>query len=295
MPSTRGESLPAVTRVLLTIVGCALLTGAAALAHPGVGIVEDTAGNVFYTDLAQVWRIAPNGSRSIAVGGVHTHELCIDGDDALYGEHLWYEGDATKKWGHRVWKRTKDGTTVDVIPAREGFLADYSFVRDRSGTMYWADRGAKTVIKKRAPDGTISVLASGPFRDVRWMTATAEGIVFLVDSGRLVRLASDGAMTTVLAAVSAKVPPPSRVSDPHYQGGLFPGEDGSVYVTVPEERLVLKVDRGGGTHVAANSPRGWAAYGGMIDRAGNLWLLETSSINAVRVRRIDKDGKERVY
>src|SRR5262245_47773116 len=159
------------------------LAATAAIAHPGVGIVEDGAGNVFYTDLAKVWRIAPDGSRSVAVPGVHTHELCIDADGNLYGEHLWYEGDATKTWGHRVWKRAGDGTISDVIPAREGFLSNYSFVRDGAGAMYWADREKPITIKKRAPDGTIAVLSTGPFRDVRWMTATAGGIVYLVDSG----------------------------------------------------------------------------------------------------------------
>jgi sugar lactone lactonase YvrE len=276
------------------LLGC-LLAATAALAHPGVGIVEDGAGNIFYTDLSQVWRIAPDGTKSVAVPGVHTHELCLDAEDSLYGEHLWYEGDATKKWGYRVWKRTKVGVVKDIIPAREGFRDDYSFVRDRLGTMYWADRGAATVVKARAPDGTISVRSKGPFRDVRWMTATPDGVVYLVDTGRLLAVAKDGTVTTAVAVLSAKTPPPAAVTDPHYQGGLFVGPNGSVYVTVPEERLVLEVKSGGGTRVAARSPLFWAAYGGMIDRAGNLWLLETSSINAVRVRRIGKDGKERVF
>jgi hypothetical protein len=273
----------------------ALLATTAAVAHPGVGIVEDSAGNVFYTDLAQVWRIAPDGTKSVAVPGVHTHELCLDAEDNLYGEHLWYEGDATKKWGHRVWKRTRDGAVSDVIPAREGFLSDASFVRDRSGAMYWADRGVATVVRKRAPDGAIGVHSTGPFRDVRWMTATPDGIVYLVDSGRLLRVASDGKVVTVVAALSEKKPSPAKVADPHYQGGLFTGPKGSVYVTVAAESLVLEVRPDGTTSVAARSPFLWAAYGGMIDRSGNLWLLETSVINAVRVRRIGRDGKERVY
>jgi sugar lactone lactonase YvrE len=266
-----------------------------ALAHPGVGIVEDSAGNVFYTDLARVWRITPDGARSIAVPGVHTHELCLDAEDTLYGEHLWYEGDATKKWGHRVWKRTKDGAIVDVIAAREGFLTDYSFVRDRTGVMYWADRGEKTVVKRRALDGSIKVHATGPFKDVRWMTVTPDGVVYLVDRGRLMRIATDGAVSTVVVALSERKPPPAKVSDPHYQGGLWTDPRGSVYVAVPEERLVLAVRPDGSTAVAARSPFLWAPYGGMVDRKGNLWLLETSVINAVRVRRIGKDGNERLF
>jgi hypothetical protein len=260
-----------------------------------VGIVEDSAGNVFYTDLKQVWRIAPDGTKTVAVPDVHTHELCLDGEDALYGEHLWYDGDATKTWGHRVWQRTRDGAVREVVRATAGFLTDYSFVRDRSGAMYWADRGSTTVVKRRAPDGTIRTHSTGPFRDVRWMTATPEGVVYLVDTGRLMRVAADGSVATVVSALSEHEPPPASVTDAHYQGGVWTGARGGIYVAVPEERLVLEVSPDGSTRVAARSPLLWAAYGGILDRHGDLWLLETSKINAVRVRRIDKDGKERVY
>jgi len=266
------------------------VAGLPVIAHPGIGIVEDSHGNIFYTDLANVWRIAADGTKTLAVPGVHTHELCLDADDTLYGEHLWYEGDATKKWGHRVWKRTRDGAIGDVFPAREGFLTDYSFVRDRTGAMYWADRGEKTVVKRRAPDGSIATFSDGPFRDVRWMTVTPDGIVYVVDTGRLLHVTADGKVAVVVAALSAKKPPPAKVGDPHYQGGLWTGAKGSVYVAVSEERLVLEVKAEGRTRVAARSRFPWAPYGGMVDKAGNLWMLETSAVNAVRVRRIGKNG-----
>jgi len=44
-----------------------------ALAHPGVGIVVDSRGNVFYTDLEQVWMIDRAGRRSVTVPNVHSH------------------------------------------------------------------------------------------------------------------------------------------------------------------------------------------------------------------------------
>src|SRR5262245_16007507 len=216
-----------------------LATGAAAPAHPGVGIVQDGRGNVFFTDLKQVWKIAPDGTKSVAVPNVHTHELCLDADDNLYGEHLWYEGDATKKWGHRVWCRKPDGTVVDEIAAREGFLNDDSFVRDRAGHRYWADRGAPTVIKKRSPDGRITTHAAAEFRDVRWMTATPDGTLYLIDGGDLRRVAPDGKVTTVAARLSEHTPGPACAADRHYQMGLWTDAQGSVYVAVAEERLVL--------------------------------------------------------
>jgi sugar lactone lactonase YvrE len=272
-----------------------LSAGTTAQAHPGVGIVQDSRGNIYFTDLRQVWKVTPDGQKSVAVPNVHTHELCLDADDNLYGEHLWYEGDATKKWGHRVWCLKRDGTLTDVIPAREGFLNDDSFVRDRAGNRYWADSDGKTVIKKRSPDGKITTHATAEFRDVRWMTTTPDGTLYLIDAGDLRRVSSDGQVTTVAARLSEHKPPPARAADRHYQMGLWTDAQGSVYVAVAEERLVLKVQADGTTKVFARTSRPWHPSGGVFDRDGNLWLLEYSSTNAVRARRIDRNGTERVF
>jgi sugar lactone lactonase YvrE len=208
---------------------------------------------------------------------------------------LWYEGDATKKWGHRVWCLKRDGTLVDVIPAREGFLRDYSFVRDRAGNMYWADRGAQTVIKKRSPDGKINTHATADFRQVSWMTVTPDGVLFLMDGGDLRRVAPDGKVTTVAAKLSERKPAPAEVSDLNYHMGLWTDDKGSVYVAVGRERLALKA-RDDGAHVVVARSRGdWSPSGGVFDRDGALWLLEYSSTNAVRVRRIARDGGERAF
>src|SRR5687767_7064624 len=107
----------------------------AAEAHPGVGIVRDRQGNVFYTDLVHVWRIAPDGRKSIAVRDVHTHELSIDSAGNLFGEDSDYLGG--ERWRHRVWRRAPDGRVTDVIPWTDGFFREYGFVRDRAGAMYW--------------------------------------------------------------------------------------------------------------------------------------------------------------
>jgi hypothetical protein len=256
---------------------------------------------------------------SVAVPKVHTHELCVDADDNLFGEHLWYEGDATKKWGHRVWCLRRDGTLVDVIPAREGFLGDYSFVRDLAGNMYWAERGEtgeRTVIKKRSPNG-ITTHATADFRDVNWVTAKRDGTLFLIDAGDLCRVAPDGKVITIATKLSEHKPPPAHVSNRHYHQGIWTDNKGDVYVAVTEERLVLKVEADGTSTAVARSgdnpqTRGnaasrivkgagdlvvesWSPAGGMFDGDGNLWLLEHSSRHAVRARRIDRNGKEHIF
>ena len=61
-------------------------------AHPGIGIVKDRKGNIYYTDLKQVWKIDKSGTKTMVVNNVHSHELYMDAEDNLYGEHLWYNG-----------------------------------------------------------------------------------------------------------------------------------------------------------------------------------------------------------
>src|SRR5262245_11281745 len=191
---------------------------ATASAHPGIGIVQDSRGNVFFTDLKQVWKISPDGEMSIAVSNVHTHELCVDAEDSLYGEHLWGEGGG---WRHRVWRLRPDGILADVIPAREGFLLGYSFVRDRSGNMYWADRGEKTVIRKRSPAGKISMHATADFRAVQWMTARSDGTLFVMDGGDLRRVSTNGEVRTVATKLSERSRPSVQVSERNYHMGLW--------------------------------------------------------------------------
>src|SRR4051812_14013941 len=99
--------VPAALSIVFTI---------AVQAHPSVSVVIDRQGNVFYSDLSQVWRVRPDGQKSVAVPGVHAHELVLDAADNLYGEHLWYEGEKTNKWGYYVWRRSPDGHVSRIVP-----------------------------------------------------------------------------------------------------------------------------------------------------------------------------------
>ncbi len=185
------------------------------LAHPGVGIVQDRRGNIYFTDLKQVWKITPEGKQTVAVPAVHTHELLLDSDDNLFGEHLVYEG-STGKWHYRIWRRTPDGALSDIVPMTEGIRVDYSLVRDAKGTMYWVASGRETIIKKRTKDGQVATHATGNLRSVSTMTTTGNGTIYLMDAGDLKRISPDGVITTVVAKLTGKDKPPLNVSEPNY-------------------------------------------------------------------------------
>ena len=115
----RKSSIRSFTAVLL-------FAAASAFAHPSVSVVIDSKGNVYYSDLTQILRIAPDGTRTVAVPHVHSHELYLDASDTLYGENLWYNGETLKTWGNAVWKRTPDGRILFVHPCGRDSTTDFS-------------------------------------------------------------------------------------------------------------------------------------------------------------------------
>ena len=279
----------------IAILAGAVASAAAAAAHPGVGIVRDARGNVFFTDLENVWRLDGAGRKTVAVRGVHTHELWLDSSGALYGEHLWYEGDATKKWGYRVWRLSPDGTLTDVVKAREGFRTDFSFVRDAAGNGYWHEGDGAARFYVKSPAGAVTVRAScADCRDVRWTCAAPDGTLWFVDAGDLRAVSPDGRIRTEARGLSSKVLTQALVADRHALMGLWTGP-GGVYLARYATREVLRVAPGGTVTVVARSPFPWAPTGGTFAPDGTLWLLEASPTNAVRVRSISPDGRATAY
>lgn len=261
-----------------------LLIAVCVIAHPGVGIVMDSKGNVFYTDLKQVWKIDPKGKKSVVVRNVHTHELYMDEQDNLYGEHLWYNGEKLDTWGHYVWKYSADGKFEKIIPDREGFLTNYSFVRDKQGNMYEANRENKCQkVTRINTDGTLTILGDECLENIRWMTVTGDGIVYLVDLYDLKKIDQQGRVTLVA----------SQLQDSDWL--QFFTNDIHVYAAVQKGRAVKRVSPDGKVTVLTRTTAPWSPTGVLTASNGDLWILETSFTNAVRVERITADGKRMIY
>jgi hypothetical protein len=261
-------------RIAITV---ALLAAAgSALGHPPVSVVIDSRGYVYYSDLEQVWRVAPDGSsKTVAVPNVHTHELFLDGHDNLFGEHLWYEGERTKRWEHYVWKRDATGRVTAIMPRAPGFLTDYGFTRDRTGTMYWPQRD-RGEIRKRAPRGPVTRVV-GELKAMRWLHATPGGTLYVVDGSDLVRVRGGRAERFVRNITTA-----AR----HTMMGLWTDPAENVYLADHANREVKRVTAAGVVSTFARSTFPWSPIGGAFAANGDLWLLESALTNQVRVRRI---------
>ncbi|MBA4852270.1 SMP-30/gluconolactonase/LRE family protein [Emticicia sp. BO119] len=279
---------------LLFIIIC-LLTCFIAYTHPGIGIVTNTKGEIFYSDLSRVWKVSADGkTKTIVVPKVHTHELYMDKQDNLYGEHLWYEGEAIDKWGHFVWKYDSEGKFIKVKPDTEGFLSNYSFTRDAQGNMYWIERGKKeSILMKRDVAGKVSILQTLKTTDVRWQYCQEDGTFFYVDDNDLFKI-KDGKVSTVSLNLDEVRARKIRFTPNHSIFGMWTDNAENVYVAVYENREIRKIQTNGKVSVAYTAPVGWHPTGGLFDKDGNLWVLENNSANQVRVVKVNRGDLAKV-
>lgn len=281
------------SKVVLALLACA---GAAA-AHPPVSVVMDSRGFVYYSDLENVWRISPTGTRTVAVMGVHTHQLYMDGQDRLFGEDARND-DVTGRPYHRVWRLDPDGTLTNVIPTRAGYLWDYGdfgFVHDRMGVAYILQHSGGPALLRVGATGRVT-RTTLPRPEPGFALPTADDRVVITAGRDLLRVDPRRQQAVVWKAdLSRLTPRAAEVADRHSLLGLWPGRDGEIYIASYSGAAVIRVDRDGSESVVQRSPGGWAPSGGMIGPDDSMWLLELSPSGQVRVRRIMPDGTERSY
>ena len=263
-----------------------LITARPAAAHPGSGIVIDRSGNVFYTDLVHVWRIAHDGSKSIAVRDVHTHELAIDSAGVVYGEDNRYIVGSGDKYRHRIWRRLPNGRVEDVIPWTDGFWRRYGFVRDSSGATYWPYCPERVCrIQRRAADGEVTDIVPAPPVEgmINFLAPAPGGALYFYDRGALAVLNRDGSHRTVARELGSM------------PFGMHADEKGGVYVAVYGRRAIVHVTAAGKITEVARTPEPWGPSGVVKAANGDLWILEYSTTNEARVRRVAAGGRVTVY
>lgn len=270
-----------------------LLISFAIAAHPGIGIVKDSKGNIYYTDLKQVLKISLDGSKTIVVAGVHTHELYIDENDNLYGEHLWYNGESKNTWGHYVWCLKNNGELVKELKPTEGFLTNYSFARDSMGNMYWVERFTTSRIMKKSKTGEITNLIEGKFGFIGWLASAKDGSLYFTENNKLHRLSRDGQsdgyrMKTLADNIGSKSTDFSMMGRNYNSYGIWTDAGDNIYLAMIDSKSVIRIGKDGKAETVINTNSTWTICSGLFDNNEDLWVLENSMINEVRARKIAK-------
>lgn len=266
--------------ILLLCLSLAALSSS--YSHPGIGIVKDSRGNIYYTDLKQVWKISPQGVKTVVVREVHSHEIAIDANDNLYGEHLWYNGEAANTWGHYAWRLSSNGKLDTLIGPKQGFRDDYSFQRDAAGNMYWIQQWKTCRFKKRTSDGRVTVLAEKNLDKIGWMHVTAKGKIYFTDRKNLYQLDQQGNIRELAKK------PAGKSSSSGSLWGIWTDNSNNIYVADMDSKKVIRIEESGRQSILLKTTGAWFPLSGVFGNDGSLWLMEGNYANEVRVRKIEK-------
>lgn len=256
-------------------------------AHPGVGIVKDSKGNIYYTDLQQVWKIT-NGNKFIIVPNVHTHELYVDKNDNLYGEGGYYDEKANKFY-HYLWVYNSNGKIDTVIGLKEQYVhQDFSLTRDKKGNEYYLKRFLvphtdTNHIYRKSPDGKETIFASGNFKAVNWLHPQDNGTLLYVSNNAIYKVDSMGNIGLVKENI-ANIKPAFKFSGNNIMiWGVWQDNAKNIYAAVFSDQSVKKIDANGNMTDIYKSKGNWTPLHGVFDKDNKLWVLESSDKNDVRV------------
>lgn len=274
-----------------------LLPALPALAHPPVSIVIDSRGNVFYSDLTQVWMINAAGEKTVAVPNVHTHKLWIGPGDVLYGEDVTNVGD---NFRHRVWKRMPGGEMTHAINWRSGHpveFNDYGFEFDAAGHMYVLLHAERRIdvfsnpfTDKQTLLRTISLDSVEGY--MHWHTVHPDGTVYVTVGDAVVRIPPGETTGQILATgLIERTPAFDFLHDRHALMGMWTDDEQNVYISSYAGQQVKRVSPNSEVTRAFSQTGNWSIAGGTLDKQGRTWLLEFSTNNKARIRRIDGDDE----
>lgn len=261
-------------------------------ADPGVGIVIDSKGNIYYTDLAQVWMLQPDGTKSIAVPNVHTHELYIDKKDHLFGEHLWYNGEEKNTWGHYFWCRYADGHIAKVKDSTEGFPQWYSFTRDAAGNMYYMEQSIPSNFWKIDSINNKTLLGSKSFSAIGRLHLTKKGKLYFSNNDDLYCIAPGDSIKLILKAIGEKGILTLFNSDRHTIMNIWSDSKENIYIATGN--VIKMIDSKKVVTTIYKSATGWNPVSGLVAGNGDFWVLENNAGNEVRVNKISMDERKQI-
>lgn len=269
-----------------------LISAAVVHADPGTGIVADSKGTIFYTDLSQVWMIKPDGTKSVAVPNVHTHELYINNQNELFGEHLWYNGEQSNTWGHYLWKRNSDGSIVKIKDSTAGFPEWVSFVRDVQGNAYYHQRSIPSAFWKLLPNGTKELIGKASLNGIGRLYINKKSVVFFSNKDDLYCIPPGDSLQIYLKNIGKEGLIEMKDSDVHAIMSIWGDQKDNLYIA--SGSVIKQIDKKKFVTIVYKSAEGWKPSGGLVTANGDFWVLEYNTKNEVRVNKISKDDRKQI-
>lgn len=274
-------------RVLLFI----LLFPLSTEAHPGIGLVYDGKHTMYYTDLVHIWKMDTNsGEASIFLENIHSHELWLDDNDTLYGEHYWYD-ESVQVFKHYIWMAKPDADFSKISETHVGENDHFSFVRESLNSSYRLTTGSSKFELIHINNDSTSILAKLDFIDPSWLYLTSDSNVFIVDYPSLHSISlKDSSITQWSEDLSYSSLPFSLQDNHHHIYGVWQDINSNIYVALFGGRKVVRIDSSLNQKTVIKTSFFWSPINGVFDSNNDLWLLEASMRGKVRLRKVALNG-----
>lgn len=293
----------------LACIAASLLLVAKVYAHPAWGIVVDSQGQVYFSDLKTVWKIDAQGKLSVfRAGRDHTHDINIDADGNLYGAENSYDP-ATQRFFSAIWKMTPAGGFSYLLAPTENPPKGTSIWKDRGGNMYHVTYfpEPELLVLKRRPDGNVTALAGsssallkyhqgGPY-SVGGMAFGPDDTLYFTHGANVSKLTTSGEVKSLarnLAVEQASGDQAGAGGSLTRLFGIAVDAQGNAFVADYGNRRVLKITPDNQTSTMLRAEEPWFPTG-VAARGGELYILEygqtsTNKPVGTRVRKLSPDG-----
>lgn len=257
-------------------------------AHPGIALVYDKKHTVYFTDLEHVWKVdTRTGTSEIFIRDIHTHELYLDQNGLLYGEHYWYKA-SEEIFMHYIWRSDSTGNIQIILPEIEGENDRFSFVRNQFAEP----------IEIIARDGNHDIVHTIGDSTITWHTLELNnpGWRFLTHNNEFVITdypavygATQDSLWLITDRIRDKRFPFSIQSDDHSLYGIWEDRAHNLYIAAYGGRSIFKILPSGHHRRILTTGFLWSPLNGVFDQDENLWLLESNMFGEARVRKILKE------
>jgi len=270
---------------------------AAALAHPGSGIVVDGDGNVYFTHIGRgVGKIDSQGKLTYVGKTNGGHWMCLDA-----------EGSFARTQPKHFERITPDGVKPALIYADGG--SPIAVLQD--GNLYYASNDERLTpgglqVTRQTPRGELSIFPPDGKETTEKLGITGlapgpDGSLYIASPSAVTKLQMDGTFKIIVHPIQLKdcdadFPDNNPQAPLPYLRGLAVDEHENVYAAGVGCHAVVKVTPAGKVDKILKAERPWSPTG-VAQRQGVVYVLEYTNANGgpnegwrPRVRKLRPDG-----
>jgi len=273
------------------------------LAHPGSGIIVDSEGNVFASDINRgLLKFAPDGKMSVVLREAG-HWLTLDAEKKF----ARMDFQQSEHWPRWFKHRNPAGSELAMISDGGSPL-----VIHRDGNLYYVCNDEKMIpgglqIGRLSPDGKLALVApdlkahADELGGIKGLASGPDDSLYAVTPGALLQVKLDGTFKIVKQPIIAPdcdryLPPNTTSAYQPFLTGVTVSPRGDIYLAATGCRCVLKLDRRERVSTVLKAESPWSPTGVAL-HGDDLYVAEWTNAHSEqhdyrpRVRKVGADGK----